>query len=41
MFGEREEVERQILVYWKAPRSGFWVQQHQHYDTEQKNLVRR
>lgn len=41
MFGEREEVERQILVYWKAPRSGLRVQQHQQCDTEQKNLVRR
>lgn len=41
MFREREEVERQILVYWKAPRSGLWVQQHQQYDTAQKNSVRR
>lgn len=41
MFREREEVERQILVYWKAPRGGLWVQQHQQYDTEQKNSFRR
>lgn len=26
MFTEREEVERQILVYWKAQRSALWVQ---------------
>lgn len=39
MFTEKEEVERQILVYWKARRSGLWVQTHQQGNTEHNILV--
>lgn len=38
MFREMEEVERQILVYWKARGVGLSFEKHQQYKTEHKKM---